>query len=56
MSNGVPAIPGADGATLLLDGYSAFNLPTSISKSVAGSVTASAEFAYDAGYQRKRPI
>jgi RHS repeat-associated protein len=48
--------PGADGAFLQLNGYTAFNLPTSITKSIGGAVTASAEFFYDAGYQRTRQI
>ena len=50
------AMPGADGALLQLNGYTAFNLPTSITKSLAGTVAASAEFFYDAGYQRTRQI
>ena len=48
--------PGADGALLQLNGYTAFNLPTSITKTLSGSVTASSEFFYDAGYQRVRRI
>ena len=48
--------PGADGALLALSGYTAFNLPTSVTKSLAGTVQASAEFFYDAGYQRVRQI
>ena len=49
-------IPGADGATLTLSGYTAFNLPTQISKTLSGTITASGEFFYDAGYQRIRQI
>ena len=45
-----------NGATLNLYAYTAFNLPTQITKTVAGNVTASAEFAYDAGYQRIRQL
>ena len=48
--------PGADGALLQLSGYTAFNLPTSITKSLGGTIKASAEFGYDAGYQRIRQI
>ena len=48
--------PGADGAFLQLNGYTAFNLPTSITKTLGGAIQASAEFAYDAGYQRTRQI
>ena len=48
--------PGADGAFLQLNGYTAFNLPTSITKSLGGAIQASAEFFYDAGYQRVRQI
>ena len=48
--------PGADGAFLQLSGYTAFNLTTSITKSLGGTIQASAEFGYDAGYQRTRQI
>ncbi len=48
--------PGADGALLALNGYSAFNLPTSVTKSLGGSIQASADFYYDAGYQRVRQV
>ncbi|MBC7710691.1 MAG: RHS repeat-associated core domain-containing protein [Rhizobacter sp.] len=48
--------PGADGAFLQLSGYTAFNLPTSITKSLGGTIQASAEFFCDAGYQRTRQI
>ena len=48
--------PGADGAFLQLSGYTAFNLPTSITKSLGGTIQTSAEFFYDAGYQRTRRI
>lgn len=54
--NGVPGTaPGADGASLTLSGYTAFNLPTQVSKT-GGSGPASAAFFYDAGYQRIRQI
>ncbi len=46
---------GADGATITLSGYTAFNLPTLIQKA-GTSNNASASFAYDAGYQRVRQI
>ena len=36
--------------------YTAFNLPTTITKSLGGTVQASADFYYDAGYQRSRQI
>jgi len=49
-------VAGSDGATITLAGYTAFNLPGSIEKSVSGSVSASAQFAYDAGYQRIRQV
>ena len=48
--------PGADGALLQLNGYTALNLPTSITKTIAGTVQASSEFFYDAGYQRVRQV
>jgi RHS repeat-associated protein len=51
-----PNVPGADGATLDLLNYTAFNLPLHITKSVGGSVQASGEFFYDAGYQRVRQV
>jgi RHS repeat-associated protein len=51
-----PTIPGADGATLDLLQYTTFNLPLSITKTVAGSITASGQYFYDAGYQRVRQI
>ena len=46
----------AGGASIALNGYTAFNLPVSVSKSLSGAVTASAEFFHDAGYQRVRQI
>lgn len=46
--------PGADGATLALSGYTAFNLPTRIVKTGGSTAAASANFYYDAGYQRVR--
>ena len=49
------SIPGADGALITLSGYTAFNLPTAVSKSGTNS-NASAAFAYDAGYQRVRQV
>ena len=49
-------VSGADGATITLSGYSAFNLPSGIEKTLSGSITASAAFGYDAGYQRVRQI
>jgi hypothetical protein len=51
-----PNVAGADGATLHLLNYTAFNLPLAITKSIGGNVQASAEFFYDAGYQRVRQI
>jgi RHS repeat-associated protein len=51
-----PNVPGADGATLDLLNYSAFNLPLHVTKTVGGAVTASGEFFYDAGYQRVRQV
>jgi RHS repeat-associated protein len=51
-----PTVPGADGATLNLLNYTAFNLPLRITKSIGGAVQASGEFFYDAGYQRVRQI
>ncbi len=56
------AILGGDSATINLNGYTAFNLPTSVEKraSPGGAVTASAEFHYDAliyqTHQRIRQI
>ena len=46
--------PGADGATLTLSGYTAFNLPTRIVKTGGTGSAAAANFYYDAGYQRVR--
>jgi hypothetical protein len=51
-----PTVPGADGATLNLLNYTAFNLPLRITKSIGGAVQASGEYFYDAGYQRVRQI
>jgi hypothetical protein len=44
----------SDGATLRLLNYSAFNLPLRIEKTGGSTLAASANFFYDAGYQRVR--
>lgn len=49
-------VAGSDGATITISGYTPFNLPTTVSKSLNSNVVASAEFAYDASYQRVRQI